>query len=223
MKKTIIEIGLGVVIVALAIFLYSSVMEPVNFDNEFTKRRDACAEKLKSIRTLEEAYKTTYHVYTGSFDTLFNRLMNEDSLLIVAKVVNKEAISRDGADSIFSDLTELEKVKKGYLVLTQTYVNPIKHLREEGKFTLSDEEIRNLRYVPYPKGEKLQFKLEAGVRNSNGLTVPVVECSVGLDELMKDCDRQLVVNKKDEIVKAGHFAGWKFGSLDEAITDGNFE
>ena len=78
--KTIIQIVLGVVIVALAFLLYSSIMKPVRFENEYNKRRDACAEKLKAIRTLEEAYKVTYGAYTGSFDTLINRLMNEDSM-----------------------------------------------------------------------------------------------------------------------------------------------
>ena len=58
--KTIIQILLGVVIVALAIVLYNSIMKPVHFENEYNKRRDACAEKLKAIRTLEEAYKVTY-------------------------------------------------------------------------------------------------------------------------------------------------------------------
>jgi hypothetical protein len=58
--KTIIQIVLGVVIVALAFLLYSSIMKPVRFENEYNKRRDACAEKLKAIRTLEEAYKVTY-------------------------------------------------------------------------------------------------------------------------------------------------------------------
>ena len=81
-RKTLIQILLGVAIIGLAITLYMSIMKPVKFDNEYNKRRDACAEKLKAIRTLEEAYKNTYGCYTGSFDTLFNRLMNEDSLKV---------------------------------------------------------------------------------------------------------------------------------------------
>lgn len=232
MKKTIFQIGLGVAIVVLAFFLYSSIMEPVKFDNEYNKRRDACAEKLKLIRLLEETYKTTYHTYTGSFDTLFNRLYNEDSLLIVAKVVDREAIARDKADSIFADMTELEKVKKGYLKLNQTYVNPIKHLRDTvngtaPKLTISDEEVKNLRYVPIVKtksGEKLEFTLAAGNKVSNNVPVSVVECKVDLRDLMQDADNfQLVINKIDELEKGNHYPGWKFGSLDEAIVEGNFE
>ena len=83
--KTIIQILLAVLIVGLAYVLYDSIMKPVRFDTEYTKRRDACAEKLKSIRTLEEAYKVTYGSYCGSFDTLIGRLMSEDSMSPVWK------------------------------------------------------------------------------------------------------------------------------------------
>ena len=58
--KTIIQIVLGLAIVALAVLLYNSIMTPVRFENEYNKRRDACADKLKAIRTLEDAYKVTY-------------------------------------------------------------------------------------------------------------------------------------------------------------------
>ena len=93
-NKTLIQILLGIVIVGLAVWLYLSIMEPVKFDNEYTKRRDACAEKLKAIRTLEEAYKNTYGHYTGSLDTLFNRLINEDSLSVVNKNINYDSRRR---------------------------------------------------------------------------------------------------------------------------------
>ena len=55
--RPIIQIVLGIVIVGLAVMLYSSIMKPMRFENEYNKRRDACAEKLKAIRALEDAYK----------------------------------------------------------------------------------------------------------------------------------------------------------------------
>ena len=144
-SKTLIQILLGVVIIGLAVALYMSVMKPVKFDNEYTKRRDACAEKLKAIRTLEEAYKNTYGCYTGSFDTLFNRLMNEDSLRVVNKNINYDKIPED-VD--INELTEADQIKAGYVSRVTEYVNPIDNLRKSGKFKLTDEEILNLRYVP---------------------------------------------------------------------------
>ena len=169
--RTIIQIVLAVAIVGLAYWLYNSIMTPVRFDTEYTKRRDACAEKLKSIRTLEEAYKLTYGKYTGSFDTLINRLMTEDSMKVVSKVNNYDKIP---ADVDINEVPESEAIKNGWTTRVEVLVNPIAKLREDGKLPiigadgkkrqLTDEEIRNLRYVPYPKDQKNEFDLQAGFR-----------------------------------------------------------
>ncbi|MBO7101593.1 MAG: hypothetical protein J6V98_06175 [Bacteroidales bacterium] len=229
--RTIIQIVLGLVIVALAVVLYNSIQKPMRFDNEYTKRRDACAEKLKAIRTLEDAYKVTYGTYSGSFDTLFNRLMNEDSMKVVSKVINYDKIP---ADVDINEISELEAVKQGYISREEIFVNPVDELRKNGKLPiidanghkrqLTDEEIRNLRYVPYPRGEKNEFELEAGMLEKSGFFVPVFECRVPLTQLLSDMDHQLVVNKIAEINEVkGRYAGWKVGDMTQAVTDGNFE
>ena len=229
--RTIIQIVLGLVIVALAVVLYNSIQKPMRFDNEYTKRRYACAEKLKAIRTLEDAYKLTYGTYCGSFDTLFGRLMNEDSMRVVSKVINHNMIP---ADVDINEVPELEAVKKGYISRVEVFVNPVAKLREDGKLPiidatghkrqLTDEEILNLRYVPYPKGEKNEFELTSGVLEKSGLLVPVFECKVPLEVLLNDMDHQLVVNKIASVKEVkGRYAGWKVGDMTQAITDGNFE
>lgn len=229
--RTVIQIVLGVVIVALVYMLYASIMKPVRFDNEYNKRREACAEKLKAIRTLEDAYKTTYATYTGSFDSLINRLLNEDSMKVVNKVTNYDRIP---ADVDINEITEKEALEKGYKTLVEEYINPIKKLREDKKLPtidatghtvqMSDEQIRNLRYVPYPKGTKEEFELHAGQIEKSGFFVPVFECKVPLSVLLSDMDKQQVINKIAEIEKvAGRYAGWKVGDMTQAVTDGNFE
>ena len=230
--RTIIQIVLAVAIVGLAYLVYNSIQKPMRFDNEYTKRRDACAEKLKSIRTLEEAYKVTYGSYCGNFDTLINRLMTEDSMRVVSKVNNYDKIP---ADVDINEVPESEAIKNGWTTRVEVFVNPIAKLREDGKLPtvdaatgktrqLTDEEIRNLRYVPYPKGEKNEFQLQAGLLEKSGFMVPVFECKVDMDVLLKDLDEQLVVNKIAEIHEVkDRYAGWKVGDMTQAVTDGNFE
>jgi hypothetical protein len=195
-------------------------MKPVKFDNEYNKRRDACAEKLKAIRTLEEAYKNTYGCYTGSFDTLFNRLMNEDSLKVVNENINYDKIPEDVE---IDEMTEADQIKAGYVTRITEYVNPIENLRKSGKFNLTDEEILNLRYVPYPRDQKNEFELKSGFIEKSGYQLPVFQCLVNMDVLLSDLDEQLVINKLAELVQNNRFPGWKVGDLTEAITDGNFE
>ena len=219
-KRTLIQILLAVVIVGLGVWLYLSIMEPVKFDNEYTKRRDACAEKLKAIRTLEEAYKNTYGCFTGSFDTLFNRLLNEDSMKVVNKNINYDKIPEDVE---IDEMTESDAIKAGYISRVTEYVNPVENLRKNKKFTLTDEEILNLRYVPYPRDKKYDFDLQAGFIEKSGYQMPVFECLVNMEDLLADMDEQLVINKIAELKQNKRFPGWKVGDMTQAITDGNFE
>ena len=221
-NKTLFQIILGVLIVGLAIWLYLSIMAPVKFDNEYTKRRDACAEKLKAIRTLEEAYKNTYGCFTGSFDTLFTRLMNEDSLSVVNKNINYDKIPED-VD--INEMSEAEQIKAGYVSRVVEYVNPIENLRNNPKykFNLTDEQILNLRYIPYPRDKKNEFDLKAGFIEKSSYQMPVFECVAHMDDLLEDLDHQMVVNKLAELKQNNRFPGWKVGDMTQAITDGNFE
>ncbi|MBQ9638032.1 MAG: hypothetical protein IJV22_00560 [Bacteroidales bacterium] len=228
--KTVVQIVLAAAIVGLALWLYSSIMKPVRFDNEYNVRRAACATKLKTIRTLEEAYKQTYGAYCGNFDTLVNRLLQEDSLLISHTVVNYDKIPED-VD--IADVPEPEAIKKGYMTVVAMYVNPIAQLREQGKLSytteegelheISDQEIRDVRYVPYPKDQQYEFDLQAGAVDRGGLQVPVFECKVPLDKLLADMDHQDVINKIAELERINRYAGWKVGDMTQAVTDGNFE
>ncbi len=219
-SRTLVQILLGVVILGLIFWLYRSIMEPVKFDNEYNKRREACAEKLKAIRTLEEAYKNTYGCYTGSFDTLFNRLLHEDSMSVVNKNINYDKIPED-VD--INEMSESEQIKAGYVSRVVEYVNPIQYLRENKKFTLTDEEIMNLRYVPYPRDKKYDFQLQAGFIEKSGYQMPVFECLVEMKDLIEDIDKQLVINKLAELEQNHRFPGWKVGDMTQTITDGNFE
>ena len=103
------------------------------------------------------------------------------------------------------------------------YVNPIDNLRKSGKFKLTDEEILNLRYVPYPRDKKYDFDLKAGFIEKSGYQMPVFECLVNMEDLLADMDHQLVVNKIAELTQNQRFPGWKVGDMTQTVTDGNFE
>ena len=140
--RPIIQILLGIVIIGLAVMLYNSIMKPMRFENEYNKRRDACAEKLKAIRTLEEAYKITYGSYCGSFDTLITRLMTEDSMKTVVKITNYDKIP---ADVDINEVPENEAIQKGYVSRSEVFINPIVKLREDKKLPGCNPRLRRFR------------------------------------------------------------------------------
>lgn len=75
--RTIVQIVLAVVILGLGYLLFQNFMTDIKFDNEFNARKEACAQKLKIIRTLEEAYKKTNGTYCDNFDTLLHHVMTD--------------------------------------------------------------------------------------------------------------------------------------------------
>ena len=122
-----------------------------------------------------------------------------------------------------NELTEADQIKAGYVSRVTEYVNPIDNLRKSGKFKLTDEEILNLRYVPYPRDKKYDFDLKAGFIEKSGYQMPVFECLVNMEDLLADMDHQLVVNKIAELTQNQRFPGWKVGDMTQTVTDGNFE
>jgi hypothetical protein len=160
--RTIIQIVLAVVIIGLGFLLFKNFKKDIDFDNEYTARRNACAEKLKVIRTLEEAYKQTYGVYCGNFDTLINRLMNEDSLLVNKEEYDEEAIAKAGITvHDVQNMASDEARTKGFIVERRGYVNPIEEFRKKKDNKdfvirdpksgvdrqITDDEIRNIRCI----------------------------------------------------------------------------
>ena len=113
---------------------------------------------------------------------------------VVSKQINRDKIP---ADVDINEVPENEAVKNGWISRVEVLVNPIAKLRDDQKLPtvdattgktrqLTDEEIKNLRYVPYPKGEKNEFQLQAGLLEKSGFMVPVFECKVDMDVLLKD-------------------------------------
>ena len=72
MKKFIIQIVLAIVIVVLGYFCYQSIMIPQKFTQIKQQRYERVIQRLKDIRTAQEAYKGVYGVYTHNFDTLIH-------------------------------------------------------------------------------------------------------------------------------------------------------
>ena len=69
MKKTLIQLGLFVIIVALGYFVYESVMEPVRFNKEKKQREKVVIERLKDIRSSQFIFKQLSGAYAPNFDT----------------------------------------------------------------------------------------------------------------------------------------------------------
>jgi hypothetical protein len=211
--KTIIQIALLIVIIALSYLLWRSINTPIEFNREKALREDATIQRLKDIRTAQLAYKSEYNKFTGDFDTLIT-FLKTDSFSVVRAVGSVP-------DSMIEELgrrqAELQALNDG-LISRDTIRLSVKDSLFRGNFP-----IDSLRFVPFTSG--IQFALGAGeIETASKVKVRVFEAKVPFDILLAGLNRQLVINYKEEREKITGYAGLRVGSLDEATNNaGNWE
>ena len=68
MKKIIIQILLAAAALYLGYMCYQSVQNPIQFQKLKKQRYDRVIQKLKDIRTAQDAFKSIHGTYTSSFN-----------------------------------------------------------------------------------------------------------------------------------------------------------
>jgi len=207
--RTATQTVLVIAILVLGYLLFQSIMDPIRFLKEKDKRYGKTIERLKAIRTAEVAFKTEKGHYTASFDSLIGFIKNGEF-----RVVKKYGMISDSL--LQAGMTEKMAIKKG-IIRRDTVLVPILDSLFGKKFI-----IDSIRYVPFTKGA--QFQLGTSYLETGKVKVNVFEASVENDVLLKDMDRQLVINLNDERKKMTGFPGLRVGSLTEANNNaGNWE
>lgn len=204
-KRTIFQIVLALVVIALGVWLFYIIVNPLRFDKEVSKRESAVIERIKDIRTAERAYKQLYTVYTGDFDELIRFVLN-DSL-----TYERSFGSADDSVAVAQGLVRTEKFKKAVI---DTIFSPRK---------LSAEAVRQLKFIPYGEGAEYYLAAKTLVTESR-VPVPVFECKAPYKLFLGDLNHQLLVNLIDDRKIINKYPGIKVGSLEVATNDaGNWE
>lgn len=209
--KTVLQILLSIVAIVLAFFIYKSIQRPIEFEKAKKVRYDATIEKLKDIRKAELAYKSVYGKFTGSWDTLIN-FLEKESVITVRKI-------GELTDSMMeAGITERKAIQMGLIISDSIRVNA-----KEATFG-KDYDAKSLKIIPIP-GEPSEFHLGATViMTGSGIGVPVFEARAHNNVVLRDLDRQLVINLNDQRRTNEKYPGLKVGSLTETINNaGNWE
>lgn len=214
MKKLIIQILLAGLIIFLGYKCYNSIMIPQRFTEIKQQRYDKIVERLKDIRTAEDAYKSVYNRYTGSFDTLIN-FMKYDSVKVV------RSIGSLSDDQLEAGMTEAEAIKQGLILRDTLKVNALENVF--GK----DYPIDNIRYVPFTN-KKHEFTLGASqIITDSGIEVPLFEARVSnmvIFENVRDQYNDQLLEENGERQRLNKYPGLKVGDLQQANNNvGNWE
>ncbi|MDX9882430.1 MAG: hypothetical protein RBS73_10210 [Prolixibacteraceae bacterium] len=209
--KTLIQIVLVIAALFITYLIYSGIQRPIEFEQARKERYDATIAKLKDIRKAELAYKDVYGKFTGSWDTLIN-FIKTDSL----KLVKKYGMLTDSM--LEAGLTESKALKLGLIIRDTTKVSVLDSLF--GK----SYQIEKIKYVPV-SDTVAEFHLGATViQTGSGIKVPVFEAKAHNNTILKNLDRQLVINLNDQRRTNEKYPGLKVGSLTETNNNaGNWE
>ncbi len=115
-------------------------------------------------------------------------------------------------------LTEKKAIELGLIISDSIRVNA-----KEATFG-KDFDTKSLKMIPVP-GEPAEFTLGATVIiTGSGIGVPVFEAKAHNNVVLRDLDRQLVINLNDQRRTNEKYPGLKVGSLTETINNaGNWE
>ncbi len=209
--KTVAQIVLVALVIILSYFLYTSVERPLDFEKERKDRYEATIARLKDIRKAELAYKDVHGKFTGSWDTLIN-FVKTGKIPLVRKI----GMLTDSM--IEAGWTEKQALKEGKIIRDTVRVSVLDTIF--GKNYKIDE----IKFVPV-KDTVAQFQLGAGwVTTGSGIKVPVFEAKVHNNTILKNLDRQQIINLNESRRMNGKYPGLKVGSLEETNNNaGNWE
>ena len=222
--KKVINLVLGLCALALLYLCYSSIMEPINFNNEKEMREAAVKERLIQIRDAEEQYRLQKGEFCDSFpeliafikdgkipfinkvgeltDEQMDKGMTEAKAAAIVNSGDAAAIAANGLQNFRRDTV--------WVALTDTIF---------GKDFVAD----SIQYIPYSNGKT--FELEKSVIvNKSGTIQNVMECRATYDDYLTGLSQREVTNLKDLAEKTERYPGLKIGDLYTANNNaGNWE
>ena len=195
-KKTMkiaIQLGLAIVAVVLAYFIYTGIQNKIIFQEKAQARREVVQDRLQHVVTAQKSFKGERGRYAANFDELLHFLHN-DSLTIIKAIGN-----------VPDTLTEAQAVEQG-IVIRDTALVPARSV-----FSASFA-VDSLRIIPFSDGN--EFKMKAGVIEKNKVNVNVFEASAKLEDVFNG------LKTKNENIDLTDVL--KVGSMTEPITTGNW-
>ncbi len=219
--KILLEVLLAIVAVGLVYLIYSSIMEPVNFNKEKAHR-----QRLKDIRTLEVAFKSVNNHFTASVDSLKDFYENGKMDVVMqvgsaddsVAVANTAAIRKQNKKITNEELLALSQ--KGMpLVFSITTPIAVKDTLFNGR---EDFCIDSLAYIPFSGGQKTI--MDAIVKKVSGVDVPLFEAKMPWRALLRGMDNQLRINLDAECEAQSRYQGLQVGSVSAPNNNaGNWE
>ncbi len=201
--KKIISPLLWLIIILLAYLNYSSIMEPIHFNKEKTKRYMKVIDNLKMIRDAQEAFKEITGKYSSSFDLLIPFLDTAQFVLVEKK---------DTSYMQYNKLYRMDMMVEKTLIDTLGY-EPVKDRLFGGK-----DIYKTMRFVPFT--DNIEFQMESGAIKRSGINVPVFCVKIDKRTVLKGLQMHLIKAEEEAIDVKGKYI--QIGSMEKVTVAGNW-
>ena len=224
--KKIVSVLLLFVIAGLVYACIKSIMEPINFNKQKAYRETVGIQRMKDVRTLQEAFKSVSGHFTASADSLVDFYKNG----------KMEVIMQIGSNDDSLAVATTEKLKKSRRGITPEQMYELYKKGEHLVFSISskvdvkdtlfntrnDFNIDSLKYIPFSQGDTIQ--MESVIKEVSGVKVPLFEAKMPYKSLLKGLDNQLRINLDADRQAMNRYEGLQVGSISAPNNNaGNWE
>lgn len=224
--KKIVSVLLLFVIAGLVYACIKSIMEPINFNKQKAYREAVGIQRMKDVRTLQEAFKSVSGHFTASADSLVDFYKNG----------KMEVIMQIGSNDDSLAVATTEKLKKSRRGITPEQMYELYKKGEHLVFSISskvdvkdtlfntrnDFNIDSLKYIPFSQGDTIQ--MESVIKEVSGVKVPLFEARMPYKSLLKGLDNQLRINLDADRKAMNRYEGLQVGSVSAPNNNaGNWE
>lgn len=224
--KKIASVLLLFVIAGLVYACIKSIMEPINFNKQKAYRETVGIQRMKDVRTLQEAFKSVSGHFTASADSLVDFYKNG----------KMEVIMQIGSNDDSLAVATTEKLKKSRRGITPEQMYELYKKGEHLVFSISskvdvkdtlfntrnDFNIDSLKYIPFSQGDTIQ--MESVIKEVSGVKVPLFEARMPYKSLLKGLDNQLRINLDADRKAMNRYEGLQVGSVSAPNNNaGNWE
>lgn len=224
--KKIVSVLLLFVIAGLVYACIKSIMEPINFNKQKAYRETVGIQRMKDVRTLQEAFKSVSGHFTASADSLVDFYKNGKMEVIMQigsnddslAVANTEKLKRSRRGITPEQMYELYK-KGEHLVFSISSKVDVKDTLFN---TRNNFNIDSLKYIPFSQGDTIQ--MESVIKEVSGVKVPLFEARMPYKSLLKGLDNQLRINLDADRKAMNRYEGLQVGSVSAPNNNaGNWE
>lgn len=224
--RTVVCVLLLFVIAWLVWANVRSIMEPVNFDKAKNYRESVAIQRLKDLRTLQEAYKSANGRFTANADSLINFYKNGKMDVIMQIGSNDDSLAVANTEALRKKNRKI--TPEEMYALYQQGQHLVFSIKNEiaVKDTLFNNRpdfcVDSIATIPFSGGEAVQ--MQAIVKQVSGVNVPLFEAKIPYKSLLKGLDNQLRINLDDERIKSKRYEGLQVGSISAPNNNaGNWE